>query len=43
MNTWYVIYTHAQGEMKALQHLQRQGFAARNANTYERRDRVTRA
>jgi transcriptional antiterminator RfaH len=28
MNTWYVIYTHAQGEMKALQHLQRQGFAA---------------
>jgi transcriptional antiterminator RfaH len=28
MNAWYVIYTHARGELKALHHLQRQGFDA---------------
>jgi transcriptional antiterminator RfaH len=28
MNAWYVIYTHAKGEVKALSHLRRQGFDA---------------
>jgi transcriptional antiterminator RfaH len=28
MNAWYVIYTHAKGESKALYHLRRQGFDA---------------
>lgn len=28
MSAWYVIYTHAKGEIKALSHLRRQGFSA---------------
>jgi len=28
MQRWYVVYTHAQGEAKALRHLRRQGFHA---------------
>jgi transcriptional antiterminator RfaH len=37
MNTWYVIYTHAKGEMKALHHLRRQGFDAYLPKYYKQR------